>query len=74
MNTSQSKSLQNNSFEELFLDKNIPLRKSPQKNRRKINISAAVISDTKLLQQLNDKADEKEKGKNYEREQNALKK
>ena len=74
MNTSQSNSLQNNSFEELFLDKNIPLGKSPQKNRRKINISAAVISDTKLLQQLNDKADEKEKGKNYEREQNALKK
>ena len=74
MNTSQSNSLQNNSFEELFLDKNTPLGKSPQKNRRKINISAAVISDTKLLQQLDDKADEKEKGKNYEREQNALKK
>ena len=55
MNTSQSNSVQNNSFEELFLDKIIPLRKSPQKNRREINISAAVISHTKLLQQLDDK-------------------
>ena len=61
MNTSQSNSVQNNSFEELFLDKIIPLRKSPQKNRREINISAAVISHTKLLQQLDDKGGEKQK-------------
>ena len=61
MNTSQSNNVQNSSFEKLFLDKIIPLRKSPQKNHRKINIPAAVISHTKPLQQLDDKGSKKKK-------------
>ena len=61
MNTSQSNNVQNSSFEKLFLDKIIPLRKSPQKNHRKINIPAAVISHTKPLQQLDDKGGKKQK-------------
>ena len=63
MNTSQPNSVQNTSFEELFLDKIKPLKKSPQKKCPKINLSAAVIGDTKLLQQLEDKESEREKGR-----------
>ena len=55
MNTSQSNNVQNTSFEELFLDKIKPMKRSLQKKRCQINLSAAVISDTKLLQQLEDK-------------------
>ena len=62
MNTSQVNKVQNTSFEELFLDKIKPLKKSPQKKRCNINLSAAVISDLKLLQQLEDKEIEKGKG------------
>ena len=64
MNTSQPNSVRNTSFEVLFLDKIKPLKKSPRKKCRKINFSAAVISDPKLLQQLEDKESEKEKGGN----------
>ena len=67
MNTLQPNSVQNASFEELFLDKIKPLTKSPQKKCPKINLSAAVIGDTKLLQQLEDKESEREKGRKYER-------
>ena len=54
MNTSQANNVQNTSSEELFLDKIKALKKSPQKKRCKINLSGAVISDTKLLQQVKD--------------------
>ena len=63
MDNKWANSVQNASFEELFLNKIKPLKKSPQKKSCKINLSAAVISDTKLLQQLEDKESEKEKGK-----------
>ena len=68
MDTSQPNSVRNTSFEELFLDKIKPLKKSPQKKRRYINLSAAVISDRKRVK--------KEKVEIYEtkREQNALEK
>ena len=71
MNTSQPNSVQNTSFEELFLDKIKPLKKSPQKKRRNINLSAAVISDRKLLQQLEDKESQKEKGRNLRKKKGA---
>ena len=64
MNTSQVNKVQNNSFEELLLHKIKPLKKSPQKKRHNINLSAAVISDPKLLLQLEDKQIEKGKGRN----------
>ena len=64
MNTSQVNKVQNTSFEELFLDKIKPLKKSPQKKRHNINLSAAVISNPKLLQKLEDKEVEKVKGRN----------
>ena len=64
MNTSQANNIQNTSFEELFLDQIKPLKKSPQKKHRKINLSAAVVSNTKLLQQLKDKESKKEQGRN----------
>ena len=51
------------SFEELFLDKIKPLKKSPQKKCCNISLSAAVISNPKLLQQLEDKETEKRKGR-----------
>ena len=70
MNTSQANNVQNTSFEKLFLDKIKPLKKSPQKKHRKINLSAAVISDTKLLQQLEDKESEK-KGRNLRKKKRA---
>ena len=62
MNTSQANNVQNTSFEELLLDKIKPLKKSPQRNCHKINLSDAVVSNTKLLQQSEDKDSEKEKG------------
>ena len=71
INTSQANNVQNTSFEELFLDKIKPLKKSPQKKRRKINLSAAVISDTKLLQQLEDEESEIEKGRNLRKKKGA---
>ena len=71
MNTSQPNSVQNTSFEELFLDKIKPLKKSSQKKRCYINLSAAVISDRKLLQQLEDKESEKEKGRNLGKKKGA---
>ena len=71
MNTSQPNSVQNTSFEELFLDKIKPLKKSPQKKRCNINLSAAVISDRKLLQQLEDKESQKEKGRNLRKKKGA---
>ena len=48
MNTSQANNVQNSKFEELYLDKIRPLKKSPQKKRHKINLSATIISNTKL--------------------------
>ena len=54
-----------------FLYKIKPLKKSPQRKHCKINPSAAVISDTKLLQQLEDKASEKEKGRNLRKKKGA---
>ena len=63
MNMSQANNVQNTSFEKLYLDKIKPLKKSPQNKCHKINLSAAVITDTKL-QQLEDKESEKEKGRN----------
>ena len=71
MNTSQANNVQDTSFEELFLDKIKSLKKSPQKKRRKINLSAAVISDKKLLQQLKDKESEKAKGRNLRKKKGA---
>ena len=71
MNTSQANNVQNTSFEELFLDKIKPLKKSPQKKCHKINLSSAVISNTKLLQQLEDKESEKEKGRNLRKKKGA---
>ena len=53
MNTSQVNKVQNTSFEELFK----PLKCC------NISLSAAVISNPKLLQQLEDKETEKRKGK-----------
>ena len=61
MNTSQVNKVQNTSFEELFLDKIKSVKKSAQKKPCNINLSAAVISNPKLLLQLEDK--EIEKGK-----------
>ena len=61
MDNKWTNSVQNASFEELFLDKIKPLKKSPQKKRCRINLSATVISDTKLLQQLEDEESEKRK-------------
>ena len=49
MNTSQANNVQNTSFEELLLDKIKPLKKSPQRNCHKINLSDAVVSNKKLL-------------------------
>ena len=71
MNTSQPNSVRNTSFEEPFLDKIKPFKKSPQKKRRKINLSAAVISDPKLLQQLEVKESEKQKGGNLRKKKGA---
>ena len=71
MNTSQPNSVRNTSFKKLFLYKIKPLKKSPRKKRRKIICSAAVISDPKLLQQLEDKESEKEKGRNLRKEKGA---
>ena len=48
MNTSQANNAQNSKFEELYLDKIRPLKKSPQKKHHKINLSATIISNTKL--------------------------
>ena len=48
MNTSQANNVQNSKFEELYLDKIRSLKKSPQKKRHKINLSATIISNTKL--------------------------
>ena len=64
MNTWQPNSVQNTGTEKLFLDKIKPLKKSPQNKSHKINLSAAVIIDTKLLQQLEDKESENKKGRN----------
>ena len=64
MDNKWANSVQNASFEELFLDKIKPLKKSPQKKRCNINLSAAVISDRKLLQQLEDKDHQKGNGRN----------
>ena len=61
MDNKWTNSVQNASFEELFLDKIKPLKKSPQKKCCRINLSATVISDTKLLQQLEDEESEKRK-------------
>ena len=71
MNTLQPNSVQNTSFEELFLDKIKPLKKSPQKKHRNINLSAAVISDRNFLQQLEDKESQKEKGRNLRKKKGA---
>ena len=71
MNTSQPNSVRNTSFKKLFLYKIKPLKKSPRKKRRKIICSAEVISDPKLLQQLEDKESEKEKGRNLRKEKGA---
>ena len=71
MDNKWANSVQNASFEELFLDKIKPLKKSPQKKRHNINLSAAVISDRKLLQQLEDKESQKEKGRNLRKKKGA---
>ena len=62
MNTLHANNVQNTSFKDLFLDEINPLKKSPQRKHCKINLSATVISDTKLLQQLKYKESGKEKG------------
>ena len=71
MNTSQVNNIENKSFEELLLDKIKPLKKSPRKKHRNINLSAAVISDPKLLQQLEDKEIEKGKGRDLQKKKGA---
>ena len=58
-----SQTIQNKSFEELFLDKIKPMKKSPQKKRSRVNLSATIVSDENLLQQLKEKESEKNEKK-----------
>ena len=53
-----SPNVQNKSFGDVFLDKIKPLQKEPNNKRRKVNLSAAIISDKDLLEQM--KIDEEE--------------
>ena len=56
-------SVENKSFEELFLDRIKPMqKKSPNKKRSRINLSATIVSDPELLKKLKEKEYEKKKG------------